>query len=47
MKSFKKLILYSHARISFMEREETAYYITLDRKFTDVPYYLLKIDNMS
>ena len=47
MKTFKKLIVYSHARISFMENEESGYYITLDRKFTDVPYYLLKIDNMS
>lgn len=30
-----------------MENNESAYYITLDRKFTDIPYFVLKIDNMS
>lgn len=47
MKEFEKLIIFSHLRISFLENDEDTYDITLNRKFTDVPYFLLKIDNLN
>ena len=47
MKNFEKLMVFSHMRISFLENDEDKYDITLNRKFTDVPYLLLKIDNLN
>lgn len=47
MKNYEKLIIFSHMRISFLENDEDTYDITLNRKFTDVPYFLMKINNLN
>lgn len=50
MRTFKNsefLTVFSRLKIIFFENEEEKYDISLDQKFTDVPYFVLKVKNLS
>ena len=42
---YDELTIFSHLRIIFVEDENEEFDITLDQKFTDVPFFVLNFDN--
>ena len=50
MRTFRgseNVTIFSRLRIIFFENEEEKYDISLDQKFTDVPYFVLKVKNLA
>ena len=42
---YDELTIFSHLRIIFVENQQEEFDITLDQKFTDVPFFVLNLDN--